>query len=149
MSTTYTREKTLQEDIAPRVEEALPGVDVLAVELISPSRFCVYVDHPDGVDHALCERVTRLLDDYRDDFTIDVSSPGPERPLRKREHFAAAEGRRASVRTGAAVSGRRKFKGEIGEADESTFTLTTSDEDVRIPYDEIVRANLIDEGLTT
>ena len=104
MSTTYTREKTLQEDIAPRVEEALPGVDVLAVELISPSRFCVYVDHPDGVDHALCERVTRLLDDYRDDFTIDVSSPGPERPLRKREHFAAAEGRRASVRTGAAPS---------------------------------------------
>ena len=149
MSTTYTREKTLREDIEPRVERALPGVDVLAVELISPSRFCVYVDHPEGVDHALCERVTRLLDDYRDDFTIDVSSPGPERPLRTREHFAAAAGRRASVRTGAAVAGRTKFKGEIGDADESTFTLTTSDEDVRIPYDEIVRANLIDEGLTT
>ena len=54
----------------------MPGVDVLAVELLSPSRFCVYIDHPDGVDHALCARVTRVLDDYRSEYTIDVSSPG-------------------------------------------------------------------------
>ena len=50
------------------------------MELLSPARFCVYVDHPDGVDLALCERVTRLLDSYRTDWTVDVSSPGPERP---------------------------------------------------------------------
>jgi ribosome maturation factor RimP len=149
MTTTHTREKVLQDDIAPTVERALPGVEVLAVELLSPSRFCVFVDHPDGVDHALCERVTRLLDGYRGDFTIDVSSPGPERPLRTREHFAAAAGRRVTVRTGAPVAGRTRFKGEVGGADASAVTLTTSEEDVHIPYDEIVRANLIDEGLTT
>ena len=81
MTTTYTRERTLQDEIAPAVEERVPGIEVLAVELLSPGRFCVYVDHPDGVDHALCERVTRVLDAYRAAYTIDVSSPGPERPL--------------------------------------------------------------------
>ena len=63
MTTTYVRERTLQDEIAPAVESRVPGVDVIAVELLSPSRFCVYIDHPDGVDHALCARVTRVLDD--------------------------------------------------------------------------------------
>jgi ribosome maturation factor RimP len=149
MTTTHTRERTLQEDIAPAVERAVPGVEVLAVELLSPARFCVYVDHPAGVDHALCERVTRVLDAYRDDFTIDVSSPGPERPLRTRAHFEAVAGRRVSVRTGTPVAGRTKFKGEVGEAAGAAVTLRTSTDDVHIPYDDIVRANLIDEGLKT
>ena len=74
---TYDRERELTAAITPAVESALPGVEVLAVELLSPARFCVYVDHSDGVDFALCERVTRLLDGYRADWTIDVSSPGP------------------------------------------------------------------------
>ena len=98
MSTTYVRERTLQDEIAPAVEARLPGVQVLAVELNSPSRFCVYIDHPDGVDHALCERVTRVLDHYRSEYTIDVSSPGPERPLRRPEHFAEAVGAQVVVR---------------------------------------------------
>ncbi len=89
---TYDRERELAAAITPAVESTLPGVEVLAVELLSPARFCVYVDHPDGVDFALCERVTRLLDDYRAHWTIDVSSPGPERPVRRPEHFRRAIG---------------------------------------------------------
>ncbi len=46
MPTTLEKERQLQGEIAPRVERDLPGVDVLAVELLTPSRFCVYVDHP-------------------------------------------------------------------------------------------------------
>ena len=61
MATTFEKERTLTEEIVPRIENDVPGVDVLAVELLSPSRFCVYVDHPAGVDHALCERVTDVL----------------------------------------------------------------------------------------
>ena len=64
MPTTFEKERELSEAIVPRVEHDVPGVDVLAVELLSPSRFCVYVDHADGVDHALCERVTDVLRDY-------------------------------------------------------------------------------------
>jgi ribosome maturation factor RimP len=150
MTSTYARERTLQDEIAPAVERRLPGVEVLAVELISPSRFCVYVDHPHGVDHALCERVTRVLDAYREDFTIDVSSPGPERPLRKPAHFASAVGRRVVVRTDGEVVGRGRFRGEVVEAGDDSVTLAAAGKPapLRIPYASIVRANLNDEGLT-
>ncbi len=148
MTTTFARERTLQEEIAPAVESRVPGVEVLAVELLSPSRFCVYIDHADGVDHALCERVTRALDGYRADWTIDVSSPGSERPLRKPEHFAEAVGELVSVRLEGGKKNRRR--GRLIEAGDDTITLQAGDAgEIRIPYDAIVRANLIDEGLTT
>ena len=147
MSTTYTRERTLQDEIAPAIERSLPDLEVLAVELVSPSRFCVYIDHPAGVDHALCERVTHLLDEYRGAFTIDVSSPGPERPLRKPAHFAAAAGRTIAVRTEGKIGGRSRFRGEVVEARDDSLLLAPAGEDAfRIPYEAIVRANLIHEG---
>jgi ribosome maturation factor RimP len=148
MSTTFTKERTLHEEIAPAVESSVPGVEVLAVELLSPSRFCVYIDHADGVDHALCERVTRVLDPYRAEYTVDVSSPGPERPLRKPEHFSEAVGARVSVRLEGGRKNRRR--GVLVEAGDDAITLQTGDAgELRIPYEAIVRANLIDEGLTT
>jgi ribosome maturation factor RimP len=146
MTTTYERERQLEQEIAPRVEHDLPGVDVLAVELLTPSRFCVYVDHPAGVDHALCERVTSLLRDYRGEYTIDVSSPGLARPLRKPGHFSGVVGRRVSLRTSQPVAGRSKFKGLLKGAGEESVTLGVEEADVTIPYEAIVRGNLIDEG---
>jgi ribosome maturation factor RimP len=142
----YTRERTLEREIAPAVERSLPGVEVLALELLSPSRFCVYVDHPQGVDHALCARVTELLDRYRDDYTIDVSSPGLDRPLRKPGHFRNAVGQKVSLRTRSEVEGRTKFRGEVLAADERAVTLAPGGgEPLAIPYDAIVRGNLIHE----
>jgi ribosome maturation factor RimP len=146
MASTFQKERTLQQEIAPRVEHDLPGVDVLAVELVTPSRFCVYVDHPQGVDHDLCVRVTGLLRDYLGQYSVDVSSPGPERPLRKPAHFARFVGHKVSLRTDVPVSGRSKFKGTLKDAGESTVTLGVDDADITIPYDSIVRGNLIDEG---
>src|SRR5256885_16415466 len=105
VTNTYTRERQLQEQLTAKVEERIPGTEVLAVELLSPDRFCVFIDHPNGVDHALCERVTRELDEYRRDYTIDVSSPGPQRPLRKPEHFAEAVGRRGELPTAGEIAG--------------------------------------------
>ena len=137
MATTYDREHELQNDIAPRVEHDLPGVEVLAVELASPDRFVVYVDHPEGVDHALCVRVTDLLRDYLREYTVDVSSPGSERPLRKPAHFARVIGRRVKLRT----RDKQRVSGEVVAADETHVTIDESD----IPYESIVRANLIDE----
>lgn len=147
MPTTYEREKQLEREIAPRVEQGLPGVDVLAVELVSPTRFCVYVDHPEGVDHALCSRVTALLRDYLREYTVDVSSPGLERPLRRPEHFARFAGRRVSLRTAEPVAGRFKFKGTIAAARGDALTLDVVDGGrIDIPYASVVRGNLIDEG---
>lgn len=147
MSTTFAKERTLQDEIAPAVESRVPGVSVLAVELPAQTRFRVYIDHPDGVDHSLCERVSRVLEPYRDDYTIEVSSPGPDRPLRKPEHFAGAVGAAVSVR----VEGRKsRHRGLLVEAGDDFITLDAGDAgELHIPYDAIVRANLIDEGLTT
>ena len=147
MSTAFARERTLQDEIAPAVEARVPGVEVLAVELPATSRIRVYIDHEDGVDHALCERVTYVLDAYRAEYAIEVSSPGPDRPLRKRDHFADAIGERVSVR---AETRKNRYRGILTEAGDDTITLDTGDAgEVHIPYEAIVRANLIDEGLTT
>ncbi len=147
MSTSiFTRERALEREIAPAVERSLPGVEVLAVELVSPQRICVYVDHPNGVDHALCERVTHLLDRWRGEFGIDVSSPGPERPLRKPAHFARAVGSRVALRTGHEIGGRTRFRGEVVAAGERGVTIAVGGAALDIPYEEIVRGNLIDEG---
>jgi ribosome maturation factor RimP len=147
MSTTFAKERTLQEEIAPAIESRVPGVEVLAVELPSPNRMRVYIDHEDGVDHALCERVTYVLDGYRSEYAIEVSSPGPDRPLRRPEHFADVVGARVSVR----ADGRKnRYRGVLTDAGDGTITLDSGDAgEVHIPYEAIVRANLIDEGLTT
>lgn len=142
---TYARERTLTREIAPEVEQRLPGVEVLAVELLSPSRLCVYVDRPEGVDLALCERVTRLLDSYRDRYAIDVSSPGPQRPLRTERHFRAAVGKTIQLKaTGA--DGVRRLRAQVLRADERAVVVDAAGIEHEIPYEAIVRANLIDEG---
>jgi ribosome maturation factor RimP len=143
----HTKERQLEHELTERIENALPGTEVLAVELLGPDRFCVYVDHSDGVDHALCERVTRALDDYRRAYTIDVSSPGLERPLRKRAHFAGVVGRKVKLRTAGEIHGRTRFRGEVIAADEHALRVGADGGDaVFIPYEQIVRGNLIDEG---
>lgn len=140
MPTTLEKERQLQDEIAPRIEGDLPGVDVLAVELLTPSRFRVYVDRPEGVDHALCEQVTDVLRDYLREYSVEVSSPGPDRPLRRQEHFEAALGHRITLRT----AGRRKLRGEVLSAGEQSVKVAASDgAETEIPYNEIVRANLI------
>jgi ribosome maturation factor RimP len=139
MATTFEKERQLRDEIATRVENDLPGVDVLAVELLSPARFCVYVDRADGVDHALCERVTDLLRDYLRDYSVEVSSPGLNRPLRRQEHFEAARGRSVRVRTA-----DRKLRGEVLSAGEQSVKVAAADgAETDIPYAAIVRANLI------
>ena len=145
MATTFEKERQLQDEIGSRVEHDLPGVEVLAVELANPDRFVVYVDHAEGVDHALCARVTDLLRDYLREYTVDVSSPGIERPLRKPAHFARVVGHRVALRTHEPVEGRSKFKGDLQEAGDDALTLGVDGKAIEIPYEAIVRGNLIDE----
>ena len=146
MTDVRTKERKLQDELTEKIEERVPGTEVLAVELLSPERFCVYIDSAEGVDHALCERVTRELDDYRREYTVDVSSPGFERPLRKPAHFERFVGRKVALRTAAEIAGRKRFKGELIGADAQAVHLATEPQPVDIPYDRIVQGNLIDEG---
>jgi ribosome maturation factor RimP len=142
VSTTFEKEQTLQRQIGREVESALPGVEVLAVELSGTDRFTVFVDHAAGVDHALCARVTDVLREYLREYAIDVSSPGIERPLRKPEHFRNAVGRKVALRT----PERKRLKGEIVSAGDNSVVVRSGDDTVEIPYDQIVRGNLWNEG---
>jgi ribosome maturation factor RimP len=142
LANVYDKERTLEREITGKVAEALPGVDVLAVELTGPERFTVYVDRDGGVDHALCEQVTRVLWEYLRTYSVDVSSPGLERPLRKPEHFQRVVGRHVKLKT----AERSKVRGEVTRADESAVTVAADAGEVDIPYEQIVRGNLIYEG---
>jgi ribosome maturation factor RimP len=146
MAQVHEKEKELQREVADTVQARLPDVDVLAVEMTGPDRMTVYIDHPEGVDHALCERVTGVLRGYLDRFTLNVSSPGFERPLRTQAHFADAVGRRVSVRTSVEVAGRKRFRGEVVDASELEATIAVGEEQVAVPYEVIVRGNLVEEG---
>ena len=137
----HEKERELQRDVARTVESALPGVEVLALELTGKDRFCVFVDHAQGVDHALCERVTDVLRPYLDKYSVEVSSPGFDRPLRTKAHFERAVGRNIRVKT---VTG--KARGAVISAGERSFRIENGSGPADIPYDAIVRANLIDEG---
>jgi ribosome maturation factor RimP len=144
MATVYDKERALEHEISGKVEEALPGVEVLAVELTGPERFTVFVDRAEGVDHALCEDVTRVLWDYLRTYSVDVSSPGLERPLRKPEHFSRVVGRQVRLRT----AERSKVRGEVTCAGDDAVTVAADRGEVQIPYEQIVRGNLIDDERT-
>ena len=146
MTQVHEKERQLHREVAETVESRIPDVEVLAVELGGPEHITVYVDHPAGVDHALCERVTNELRSYLEAYRVDVSSPGLERPLRTRDHFAEAVGRRVAVRTDVDVAGRKRFRGQVVDAGQEGATISVGEERVEIPYDTIVRGNLIEEG---
>lgn len=147
MTNVYDKEKTLFGEIAPQVENAIPGVEVLALELSGPERFTVYIDHPQRVDHELCARVTDVLRSYLREYTVDVSSPGVERPLRTPAHFERAVGRQVSLRTSQDIEGRKRFKGEVVGTSPAAIRVATDGSEYEIPYETIVRGNLIEESV--
>jgi ribosome maturation factor RimP len=137
---------TLQTKIEQRLSTAEPDVEVLACEPAGRDRLRVFIDHPDGVDLALCERVTKQLTDLLVDFGLEVSSPGPERPLSKPHHFRRFLGKRARVRLRQPRDGHKTFTGELVGASDEEVTVAADTGVVSIPYSEINRSNLLPEA---
>jgi len=135
----------LQSTIEARIAEFDPEVELIALEQPAAERLRLYIDHPRGVDLALCERVTGELRDLLEAYALEVSSPGADRPLTKPEHFRRFLGRRVRVRTDDAIDGRRNFTGTLTAADDEAVCVDTDGSDVRIPLAEIRRSNLIPE----
>jgi ribosome maturation factor RimP len=134
--------RSLQIDIEDRLADAFPGVEVLLVEQLGET-LRVVIDHPDGVTLELCERVTHALPDVREQFALEVSSPGPRRPLTKPEHFRRFVGRRAKLRTVGLE--RRSVTGELVGASERDVTIAAAEGVVQVPYSAIQRSNLVEE----
>jgi ribosome maturation factor RimP len=139
----HDKEKQLQRQVSQEVERGVPGVEVLALELVGRERFRVYIDHPDGVDLALCERVSGVLRPLTENYGIEVSSPGLDRPLRTPAHFARFVGSPVTLKTAEEIGGKTKFRGELLAADDNAIRVAAGADPVEIPYAAIVRANLI------
>jgi len=144
----------LQADIEGRLAASEPEIEVLLAEVVGGRRLRVFIDHPQGVTLALCERVSTSLNELRERYSLEVSSPGSERPLTKPAHFRRFVGRRVRVRTrhprppvGAAGARRAvsSFTGELVGASDREVTLAAGEGVVAIPYAEIRRSNLIEE----
>jgi ribosome maturation factor RimP len=135
----------LQADIEARLATAEPDVEVVLAEVVPGETLRIFIDHPEGVTLALCERVTRELGDLRERFALEVSSPGTDRPLTKPAHFRRFLGRRARVRTRDAREGHRSFTGELVGATDSEVTIAADTGVIAIPYDDIHRSNLVEE----
>ena len=144
----------LQLEIEERLSQTEPEVEVLLAEVISGSTLRLFIDHPQGVTLALCERVSGHLSDYCERYSLEVSSPGQDRPLTKPQHFTRFLGRHARVRLrearaptagpeGQLVAGHKSLTGELVGASDRDVTIAASDGVVTIPYEEIARSNLV------
>jgi ribosome maturation factor RimP len=132
----------LQTEIEARLAGVEPEVEVLLAE-VSGTTLRLFIDHPQGVTLTLCERVSGHLGDYRERFSLEVSSPGQDRPLTKPQHYSRFLGRRARVRLRDAAEGHKQLTGELVGASDRDVTIAAGDSIVTIPYEQIVRSNLV------
>ena len=136
----------IESTIEARLREQEPDVELLALERVASERLRIVIDRPEGVDIALCERVTGHLRDLLESYSLEVSSPGPERPLTKPEHFRRYVGRRIRVRTREEVAGHKSFTGRLTGADEESVSVDSGDGPVSIPLASVRRSNLLPDG---
>ncbi len=139
-------DRQLQTEIEGRLAASQPDVEVLLAELIGSRpapTLRLFIDHPEGVTLDLCERVSAQLNDYRDRYSLEVSSPGQDRPLTKPQHYTRYLGRHARVRLREARDGHKSLTGELVGASDSDVTIAAQGGVVTIPYEQIARSNLV------
>lgn len=135
--------------VAPVLHER--GVDLYDVELTGAT-LRVLVDRDGGVDLDALGELTRSISGALDAsdpmpgrYTLEVSSPGLERPLRTPDHFRAAVGSKVSVKTLPGVEGDRRVEGELVDADDDAATVATADGERRVAYVDVERARTVFE----
>ena len=136
---------SIQADIEARLAVTEPDVEVLLAEGVGGDTLRLFVDHPDGVTLELCERVTHALEDLRESYALEVSSPGRKRPLTKPDHYRRFLGRRARIRTREERDGHKTFTGELVGAGDDAVTVAADSGVIAIPYADIHRSNLVEE----
>lgn len=141
-----TSVEDLREQVESRLAALDPDLEVLLVEVVGAKGSPVvriFLDSPGGVDHEVCARATRGLSELLSDYAIEISSPGPSRPLTKPDHYRRFLGRRVRVRTREAIEGRSNFNGELVDADDRRVALAGDWGVVEIPHERIRRSNLV------
>jgi ribosome maturation factor RimP len=133
----------LTHDIEQRLSSVEPELELLSVEQIAAERLRIVIDRPGGVNLETCERVTRHLRDLLVDYGLEVSSPGPRRPLTKPAHYRSFLGRRARVRLREPRNGHGSVTGELVGASDDEVTVAAPEGVISIPYGDINRSNLL------
>lgn len=141
----------LQALLAP-VVEAL-GYECWGVEFISQGRHSVlrvYIDRPEGILIDDCEAVSRQVSGILDvedpisgEYTLEVSSPGMDRPLFTLEQFAKHAGEQVKIRLRSPYEGRRNYQGILHGVEEQDVVVLVDDHEYLLPIDSIDKANII------
>ena len=137
--------ESIAEDVERVLGAVLPAIELVDVRVVTGGVLRVLIDHPDGVTLALCERVTMHLNDLRERYSLEVSSPGIPRPLTKPAHYERFRGREVDVRLHAPLEGRRRVRGELLESDGQRVVVRDTDGALEIPFAAISRAHLVEE----
>ena len=145
------------EKIVAMIEPAVTalGFELVGVEQMAQGRHSllrIYIDHEDGITVDNCGDVSHQVsavldveDPIRGVYTLEVSSPGLERPLFTLEHYQRFIGNMAEIRMHAPQDGRRKFKGRIQGVENDVVIVELDGEEYRLPLDNIDKAHLIHE----
>jgi len=142
----------------PHIDELLqPGAEALGYELVAvelsggdTSIVRVYIDTPNGVTVTDCSKASRqfsaildVADPIASRYTLEVSSPGMDRPLAKPEHFKKVVGSDVKIKMATLVDGRRRFTGQLVEATDEFAVVEVDGEQTELLYDEMDRARLV------
>lgn len=146
-----SRITTVLVELLQPVAEGL-GYEFVGLEYLPSGKHSVlriYIDHENGISVDDCERVSHQVsgvleveDPIRGQYTLEVSSPGLDRPLFTREHYERFLGQRATVRTDVPLDGRRKFTGVLKTVDDDVLTMDIDGEMVAIGLAQIAKAKL-------
>ena len=138
-----------REELESMIEATLAGrfpeVELVDLEVRGGpgGTLTLFIDRPGGVDLELCGAVSAALDDLRARYSLEVSSPGLDRRLRKPAHFAAALGREVAVKLAVPRVGRSNFRGVLVAADEDSVTLDLGDGSTTLPLPDIAKAHVV------
>ena len=144
----------LRDTLAARLAPLVEGLGYELWELeYSPGRgngfLRLYIDAAAGITLEDCEQVSRAVSEVLDaedpipgQYTLEVSSPGLERPLRTAEHFARFVGETVAVETVQAIEGRRRFKGALAAAGAEAVEVEVDGKRWTLPLSGIRKAHL-------
>jgi ribosome maturation factor RimP len=131
------------------------GYELVGVEYLSQGRHSlvrIYIDSEDGVTLDDCERVSHQVSGILDvedvihgHYSLEVSSPGLDRPLFSMNHFKRFIGKQVKITLSTPMDGRRKFNGVIRAAGDNHVVLEMDTQEIELPFNAIEKANLVPE----
>ena len=133
-----------------------PAITALGYELVGveyqQGLLRIYIDSENGITADDCGKVSHQVsgileveDPIREQYSLEVSSPGLDRPLYTAEDFARFAGSKAKIRTRMPIEGRRNYKGMLHGVDNDHVLIDVDNEEYRLPLNEIEKANLVPE----